>query len=173
MATLDQVPELAALVRAGRRTERFYGTADLPNFFRKPYGPGWALVGDAGHHKDPFLALGIADALRDAELVTQAVHEGLAGARSLEAALAEFELRRNETSIPLYRENLEKAKFSPPPPEVRQMQHALLVNSDQEDINHFFKVNLGLLPPESFFNPQNVDRILKNAAMREAPYVFM
>jgi flavin-dependent dehydrogenase len=168
MATLDQVPELAVQVRAGQRTERFYGTADLPNFFRKPYGPGWALVGDAGHHKDPFLALGVADALRDAELVAQAVHDGLAGVRPLEAALAEFELRRNETSVPLYWENLEKAKFAPPPPELRQIQQALLANGDQEDINHFFKINLGLLPPESFFNPENVDRILKNAAMQES-----
>ena len=28
---------------AARREERFYGTADLPNFVRKPFGPGWAL----------------------------------------------------------------------------------------------------------------------------------
>ena len=44
-------------VRAGRRAERFYGATDLRNFLRKPYGPGWALVGDAGCHKDPYLAL--------------------------------------------------------------------------------------------------------------------
>lgn len=71
------VPELAERLREGRREERFYGATDLPNFFRKPYGPGWALVGDAGHHKDPFLALGIADALRDAELLADAVADGL------------------------------------------------------------------------------------------------
>ena len=56
-------------VRNGKRSERFYGTADLPFFFRKPYGPGWALVGDAGYHKDPITAQGISDAFRDAELV--------------------------------------------------------------------------------------------------------
>ena len=43
---LRQVPELADRVYAGRRQERFYGTADLPNFYRKPFGPGWALVGE-------------------------------------------------------------------------------------------------------------------------------
>jgi hypothetical protein len=49
-------------VRAGKRQERFYGASDLPNFYRTPDGPGWALVGDAGVHKDPFMALGICDA---------------------------------------------------------------------------------------------------------------
>jgi flavin-dependent dehydrogenase len=48
LKTVDLVPELAERMRHGRREERFVGTADLPNFFRKPYGPGWALVGDAG-----------------------------------------------------------------------------------------------------------------------------
>ena len=164
MATLAQMPELADQVAAGQRVERFYGTADLPNFFRKPYGPGWALVGDAGHHKDPFMALGIADALRDAELMAQAVHEGLTGVCPLDDVLAGFEQQRNALARPLYQENLSRAKFTPPPPEVLQIRDALLANGDQADINHFFKVNIGLLPPESFFNPENVARILKNAA---------
>ena len=38
------------------------GATDIPNFFRKPYGSGWALVGDAGYHKDPYTAQGITDA---------------------------------------------------------------------------------------------------------------
>jgi hypothetical protein len=41
---LKTVPGLAERVRAGRREEPFYRTADLPNFFRKPFGPGWALT---------------------------------------------------------------------------------------------------------------------------------
>lgn len=40
METIDLVPGLAERVREGHREERFYGTADLPNFFRKPYGQG-------------------------------------------------------------------------------------------------------------------------------------
>jgi flavin-dependent dehydrogenase len=77
MGVLAQIPVLHERIRSGRQAERFYGTADLPNFFRKPYGPGWALVGDAGYHKDPYMALGIWDAFRDAELVASAIEEGL------------------------------------------------------------------------------------------------
>ena len=68
LKTLDLVPEFAERVRGAKREEKFYGAA-LPNFFRKPYGPGWALVGDAGYNKDPITAHGILDAFRDAELV--------------------------------------------------------------------------------------------------------
>src|SRR5262249_47950963 len=42
--TLDLVPELSVRIRSGKREGRFQGTADLPNFFRRPYGSGWALV---------------------------------------------------------------------------------------------------------------------------------
>ena len=153
MATLDQVPELAEQVRAGQREEKFYGTADLPNFFRKPYGPGWALAGDAGHHKDPFMALGVADALRDADLVAEAVHDGLRSVRPMEEALADYEARRNESSMPLYQENLARARFTPPPLEFRKIRQALLKNGDQTDTNHFLKAILGLASQESFFNP--------------------
>lgn len=163
MRALAQAPELAAQLRAGQREERFYGTADLPNFFRKPYGPGWALVGDAGHHKDPFMALGITDALRDAELVAEAVHGGLTGVCPMPEALAGYEQQRNEQSRPLYYENLARARFTPPPPEFSQIRAALLHNQDQEDINHFLMVNLGLRPKESFFNPDNVRRIMQQA----------
>src|SRR5581483_5125769 len=69
LATLDLAGDLGERVRSGRRAERIYGSADLPNFFRVPFGPGWALVGDAGLTLDPITALGINDALRDAELL--------------------------------------------------------------------------------------------------------
>ena len=69
LAALEVVPELAERVRDGRREERFAGATQLPNFLRRPHGPGWALVGDAGCHKDPLLALGLCAALRDAFLL--------------------------------------------------------------------------------------------------------
>ena len=49
---LELAPGLAGRVRGGRRQERFVGTANTRNFLCKPFGPGWALVGDAGYHKD-------------------------------------------------------------------------------------------------------------------------
>jgi flavin-dependent dehydrogenase len=115
---LDDVPELAVRVRAGRRAERWYGTADLSNFFRKPYGPGWALVGDAGFHKDPILAQGISDAFRDAELLASAINAGFTDGTSLDEALRTYEELRNVAALPGYEQNCAAASFMPPPPEI-------------------------------------------------------
>jgi flavin-dependent dehydrogenase len=104
-------PDLAARVWAGKREERFIGTADTANYFRKPYGPGWALVGDAGYHRDPVTGLGIADAFRDAELLADAMDEGFSGRAPLEDALAEYERKRNEIAKPLYEMTLKMASF--------------------------------------------------------------
>jgi hypothetical protein len=89
MGVLDLAPGLGERLRAGSRVERFFGSADLPNYLRKPYGSGWALVRDAGCHKDPFGAMGVCDALRDSELVADAAHAALSAEQPLDSALAE------------------------------------------------------------------------------------
>ena len=100
LTALDLAPGLAERVRAGKRAERFRGTADLPNLFRQPYGPGWALVGDAGYHKDPITAQGISDAFRDADLLTEAIDAGLSGRQPLAEALAGYQRQRDEAAAP-------------------------------------------------------------------------
>ncbi|MDQ4098924.1 MAG: NAD(P)/FAD-dependent oxidoreductase, partial [Chloroflexota bacterium] len=102
-------------------------SGDLPNFFRKPYGPGWALVGDAGYHRDPIPARGISDAFRDAELLAEAIDAGFSGRRPLEDALADYEQRRNEAARPTYEETLAVAEFRPFPPEVYAQRAAMRV----------------------------------------------
>jgi flavin-dependent dehydrogenase len=66
LTMLELAPAFADRVAAATRQGRLVGTA-VPNFFRKPYGPGWALVGDAGYTKDFITAQGMHDAFRDAE----------------------------------------------------------------------------------------------------------
>lgn len=161
MEALARVPALAERVRSGRREERFYGTADVPNFLRRPHGPGWALVGDAGCHKDPYLALGICDALRDSEFLVDAVDEGLSGRRPLEEALGAYERRRNEATLDEYQQNLQLARLQPPPAEVMQLRAAL--RGDQETTNQFFRAREGMIPYETFFNPENLQRIMAKA----------
>jgi flavin-dependent dehydrogenase len=159
---LDFVPGLADRVRAGERAERFRGTADLPNFFRRPHGPGWALVGDAGYHKDPVTAEGISDAFRDAELLVAAIDEGFAGRRPLADALTGYERGRNEAALPLYELTCQLATLAPPPPEQQQLFAAL--RRDQDQTNRFFGTIAGTVPVPEFFSPENVGRIMGAAA---------
>jgi flavin-dependent dehydrogenase len=88
--------------RAGAvRQSRWFAFRTTPGFYRKPYGPGWALVGDAGLHKDPVTGHGITAAFRDAELLAGAIHAGLDGGH-LDKELAGYQARRDDLDGELY-----------------------------------------------------------------------
>ena len=158
MAAIDAIPALAERVRSGRREERFRGATDVPNFLRPPAGPGWALVGDAGCHKDPFLALGICDAFRDAELLADAVAVGLSGSRPLADSLAAYGRQRDEATLADYRWNIAMARLQPLPSDQRRLRAAL--RGDQAATNRYFLASEGLIPRENFFNPENLARLI-------------
>ena len=164
MNVVDLIPGFAERVRSGRREERFYGAADLPNFLRRPFGAGWALVGDAGCHKDPMMAHGICGAFRDADFLSAAIHEGLAGQRPLDEALMRYERQRNEATMAEYRDNIAAARFSPVSPELLQIRLALRGN--QEDTNRFIQMLEGWISHEEFFNPENLQRIFAKAGAK-------
>jgi 2-polyprenyl-6-methoxyphenol hydroxylase-like FAD-dependent oxidoreductase len=159
LAALDLAPSLAERVRAGTLTERFRGTADLPNFYRRPHGPGWALVGDAGYHKDPITAQGITDAFHDAEVLAAAIDDGFAGRRPLAEALAAYEQARNERTGPLYELTGQFATLQPPPPEMQQLIAAL--RHDPEQADRFIGTIAGTVPISEFFAPENLARITR------------
>lgn len=164
LKTLAPAPGLAERVRHGKREARFTGTAELMNFFRKPYGPGWALVGDAGYHKDPITAQGITDAFRDAELVAEAVDAGLSGKRKMEDALAEYQQRRDEDALPMYEYTCQLATLELPPPELQALFAALQGNQEQTD--RFMGTLAGTVSSPEFFAPENVARIMSAASQR-------
>jgi flavin-dependent dehydrogenase len=158
---LDLAPGLAERIRSGKREANFVGTGVLPNFFRKPYGAGWALVGDAGYHKDPYMAQGITDAFRDAELLAEAIDAGLSECRSLGEALADYERQRNAAAMPGYELNCQLASMRPPPPEMQQLFAALRGN--QKETDRFFGAIEGTVPIPEFFSPENIQRIISAA----------
>ena len=154
------IPSLADQVRAGKREGKWLGGA-VRNFFRKPYGPGWALIGDAGYEKDPCTAAGITDAFRDAESIVQAIDEGFSGQRSLEEALADHHQRRDEIAMPIYEFTCEQARFEPPSPDMQRLFHALRGN--QVDTNKFFGLVAQTTSIPDFFGPGNIERIIASA----------
>jgi flavin-dependent dehydrogenase len=155
---LALAPPLAERLAGGERADRFYGIGDLPFYYRTPFGPGWALVGDAGYHKDPITAQGITDAFRDAELLADALDSGFTGTRLLDDALADYERTRNEETRGLYELTYEFASLAPPPPEQQALFGALREN--QEDTSRFFGVVAGTVRPDEFFAPENIGRIV-------------
>jgi len=156
-AAVAQVPGLAARLRAGRRAARLAGTGDLPNYFRAPHGPGWALVGDAGYHRDPLTAQGISDAFRDAQFLTEAIDAGLAGRQPLATALAGYQRRRDEAATAMYELTCQRAALEPPAPQMSRLLAAL--HGNQADTDQFIGVIAGTISPAEFFAPGNIQRI--------------
>jgi flavin-dependent dehydrogenase len=162
MASIDTVPEISEALRAGKRVERYYGTGDIQNFFRKPYGDGWALAGDAGYHKDPCTAQGISDAFRSADGLAKAIHEGFSGERPLNEALADYHRKRDEHAKPMYEMTCGLATLAPPPPPVQALYAALVHNRPQSD--RLMGTFAGSVPIPEFYSPENMGRIMSQAA---------
>jgi flavin-dependent dehydrogenase len=162
MAAMDMAPEISQLLRAGERVERYYGTGDIENFFRQPFGDGWALAGDAGYHKDPCTAQGISDAFCSVEWLADAIHAGLSGARPLADALADYQRTRDAHFLPMYELTYGLAHVAPPPPEVQALYGALLHNQTETD--RFFGTLAGTVSIPEYYAPENVGRIVAHAA---------
>ena len=165
LQTLDLVPSLAEHVRQGKQEARFAGTGDAPNFFRKPFGPGWVLVGDAGCHKDPITAQGITDSFRDAGFLAEAIDAGLSGRQPLDEALAGYEQRRNQVLKPIYEFICDRATLAPFPIEFQQILAALRGNRD--GINRFLGVIQNTISFAEFFSAENLEQILGIAGLSQ------
>jgi 2-polyprenyl-6-methoxyphenol hydroxylase-like FAD-dependent oxidoreductase len=159
---LDLSPGFAERVRGGRREEKWYGTAGVPGYFRKPYGPGWALVGDAGYNRDPITAQGISDAFLDAAALADALDAGLSGRGVLEDLLAAHESARNERVRTMYEFTCEFATLEPPPPQMQALFGALRGN--RHETNAFLSAITGASPLQAFMSAENVGRIMSAAA---------
>jgi 2-polyprenyl-6-methoxyphenol hydroxylase-like FAD-dependent oxidoreductase len=148
LKTLDLVPSFAERIRAARRETRLVGAA-VPNYFRKPFGPGWLLVGDAGYNKDFITAQGISDAFRDAELCVTALHETFSGTCSYDVAMARYHSMRDQRALSMYEFTTQLATLEPPPSELVGL--LAMVHGDRAAMDAFARMNAGLMSPDEFF----------------------
>jgi 2-polyprenyl-6-methoxyphenol hydroxylase-like FAD-dependent oxidoreductase len=158
LKTLDACGDLGERARGGVRPERLRTTPDQPNIFRAAHGPGWALVGDAGVVMDSISAQGITNALRDAELLADAIVAGLGGQRPLTAALADHQRRRDAAIRPMFDFTVGLARFATQSLAERQLLAAL--DGRPAEIDRFIGAFAGVVPVEEYFAPGNVLRIL-------------
>ncbi len=138
-AAFDMVPELGSRLRNARPVSRFYRATRLPNFFRKPSGPGWALVGDASHCRDPILSQGMHQAFLDAESLADA----------LAAGLSDHEQRRNRRTRFPYQLCLNAARFRFPPMKESQ-EFIASIQDDPQLIGEYRGLIAGSTDPVEF-----------------------
>ena len=114
-------PGLVGRLRAARRVGRLHGWAGVPGHVRRAWGPGWALVGDAGYFRDPITTHGMTDAMRDAELLADALAEAAGGTVSERVALGGYQQHRDSLSDQLFTVSNRIAAFDWDLPRVRRL----------------------------------------------------
>lgn len=95
-------PRLTDRLASATRVGRLRGWSGQVGHLRRSHGPGWALVGDAGYFRDPITSHGMTDALRDAELLTDALLASWSGDQPEAIALAGYQTRRDVLSKQLF-----------------------------------------------------------------------
>lgn len=150
LATIDQAPAFAERLRAAKRETRFVG-ASVANYFRRPFGPGWVLVGDAGYNVDFVTALGMSDAYLGAEQVAAAIGQVLRGQASFDNAMGQYQAQRDAHVRPFYEFTTQLATLEPPPPELAEALAGIAGN--QPAMNRFVRVTAGVTSPAEMFAP--------------------
>jgi flavin-dependent dehydrogenase len=124
-------PELALRLRHARRTSPVQGMLRQPNQLRQAFGPGWALVGDAGYYRDAITAYGISDAFHHAELLADALDQALRGAAEEPTALAGYQRQRDQALREIFELTCRLAAY-PPVPTFIELQKQLGVAIDKD-----------------------------------------
>ena len=125
-AGLRAWPELHAGVEGAHREGAVRTRANLCGFFRPSAGPGWALVGDAGHFKDPTPGQGISDALRQSEKLAAAIKRALGdGAGKQDEILRGWWRWRDEDAWEMYWFAHDMGAAGPTPPLRREAERRI------------------------------------------------
>ncbi|RPF24826.1 NAD(P)/FAD-dependent oxidoreductase [Streptomyces sp. TLI_185] len=143
-------PELYERMQSGERVEQLYGTGHQENYFRKAFGPGWVLVGDAVNHKDSITARGITEAFVQAQTLTDCIGDRLHDEAALTAALSRYEDNLGDDAFSHYQGALNVAELKP---EGRVEMLQKLVGH-QELIDRYFSTLSGACSIDDFYNDE-------------------
>ena len=167
LESFQQAPEFAERIGDATREAPYRGAA-VPGYFRKPFGPGWALVGDAGYNKDPVTAWGISDAFRDADLCATAIiswmkaREGDASqsgdSEAFDSAMTAYQHARDADASAMFDLTCKFATLAPPSAQMRPLLEA--ASASEAAQRQFVSMMAGTMPVPAFFAPENVGRIM-------------
>ena len=151
-----------SLQRCPKSTLAGAGTELLP----KTVCPGWALVGDAGSSYEFTTAHGITNAFREAQFLTEAVDDGLAGRRTLQEALADYEHRRNAAQVPYSEFTIAATTYQPvPDPAGAGALYAAIAQNPAATAGFWGLFAQTVLPSE-FFAEEHVRTLLQSTEGR-------
>ena len=144
------LPEMAHRMRNAHVEGKVIGVKGIDNRFRKPYGPGWALTGDAGYLKDPSTGLGIGDALEQSFMLAGALGAWFQGA-DWDTTMSGFQQKRDQTMKPAYDGTLAFTRMRDMSPAEQNLLKAVFLSpGTTRTLAHSIVAQLqSLLPPEA------------------------
>ncbi|MFE1774100.1 NAD(P)/FAD-dependent oxidoreductase [Streptomyces sp. NPDC059008] len=154
-AVESTAPQLHEQLMSTERADRWRGTGDQQNFFRKAHGPGWALVGDAAHHLDTISARGITNALIQADLIADSLSGAeVADKAAVDEATAHFAKAMSAVLEEPYMSTLELASLQPTKARLR-MLHG--ISGSPELTSRYFALVAGVIKMREFMTADVVD----------------
>lgn len=102
LGVLRSCPGIARRIAGAKRVSPVIGMKRIANRYLEHAGPGWALVGDALHHKDPVDGQGIYDALVESKVLAEALVDHLQGERTWDDAMAFYGRRVMEETHAMF-----------------------------------------------------------------------
>ncbi len=163
---LRRWPELGELLAGARRVGPARLMSRWHGFFRESAGPGWVLLGDAGHFKDPTPGQGISDALRQAAALAPAIERALGGGAPNDVPLRAWWKWRDRDAWEMYWFAQDMGAVDRAPLLEQTMQSRFA--SDPGLVDDFFRVLGHDLPPSKLFPPPLLLSVLSEA-MRDGP----
>ncbi|MFE1315590.1 NAD(P)/FAD-dependent oxidoreductase [Streptomyces sp. NPDC058755] len=149
-------PELYERMAAAHQAERLYGTGEQLNFLRQAAGPGWALVGDAAHHKDSIAARGIMDAFLQAQLLVDRIGDALADRERLDAALRRYARDLDLRFMDFYRSTLTVAELRVPEARLALFR---AIAGEQDLTDRYFATLSGAISVDEFYNAELFEKV--------------
>jgi 2-polyprenyl-6-methoxyphenol hydroxylase-like FAD-dependent oxidoreductase len=165
MEGLEAWPELAGLLAGASRVGPIRVMASWHGYFREAAGPGWVLLGDAGNFKDPSPAQGIADALRQAERLAEAIETGLNGTGDIDGELRRWWRWRDDDGFEMHWFATDMG--APGAPRQLAAQFMRDIAADEGMTRGFLRVLNHEVSPSRFFTlPRGVRAIARAARQR-------
>lgn len=130
---------VAEVLSEAKVAEKIYGIRRFDGYFRESSGPGWVLIGDAGHFKDPAAGRGIGDAFHQVDRLVPALIRALRGPDTrIDRATSEFVRWRDRYYTPFYGLANDLGGVGPLPAIVPEVVAGMYADGDIERFLHLF-----------------------------------
>ena len=169
---LESFPEVREAIKGAHPLSRVLGMKRVENGYREMGGPGWVLVGDALHYKDPGDGQGIYDALLESKLLAALLVSHVEGKLPWSELLAAYERQVLEETRPMYLATMQRLKqelYTTPPPIVIRTVLRWMLN-DPEYQHRFVHFLSRAIHPSEF--PPSMGGIVMRGLRRDLRALF-